>query len=266
MNEFAPIAIKAAHQAGKLLLNYALKLPSLTIREKIPGELVSEADKEAELLIISIISEQFPDHSILAEESGETTGNDYKWIIDPLDGTTNFLHGVPQWSVSIALQYKNEMIVGVVYDPNLEETFIAMKGEGTTLNGKKVYVSDRDGLQSALIGTGTPYRDQRFLDSYLNVMRKVITSGTAGVRRPGSAALDFAWLACGRYDGFWEYGLAPWDIAAGALMVQESGGIITDLSGTDKHLESGNVVAGNPHVHHQLQSLIQEFLNLELPC
>ncbi|MGV6852935.1 MAG: inositol monophosphatase family protein [bacterium] len=257
-------ACRAAREAGKLLLKYAQHLQSLIIEEKKPGELVSEADKEAEKIIIQIISSSFPDHAIVAEESGKKAGNDYCWIIDPLDGTTNFLHAVPQWSISIALAYKDEIILGVVYDPNLDELFVAQKNKGATLNDKPIHVSKRSSLHNSLIGTGTPYRDLRFVDQYLQIMKQIIHSGSAGIRRPGSAALDFAWLACGRYDGFWELALAPWDIAAGALMITEAGGKITDLNGGTEYLSSGNIIAGNPHIHPLLCHLIQPNLDDKL--
>ncbi|MCG8427414.1 MAG: inositol monophosphatase, partial [Chromatiales bacterium] len=190
-------------------------------------------------------------------------GNDYQWVIDPLDGTTNYLHGFPQFSVSIALKYRGVLEQAVVYDPLRDEMYTASKGSGATLNDRRLRVTDRKDLHGALIGTGFPFRDQRHLDTYL-AMFKTMVKDTAGIRRPGSAALDFAYVAAGRLDGFWELGLAEWDFAAGALLVKEAGGTVTDISGGDRYLETGNVVAGGIKVHSAMVQALSSHLNDEL--
>ncbi|MEW8094149.1 MAG: inositol monophosphatase family protein, partial [Candidatus Thiodiazotropha endolucinida] len=196
-------------------------------------------------------------------ESGKQGADDYIWIIDPLDGTTNFLHGFPQFAVSIALKIKGRLEVGVVYDPVSEEMYTACRGEGALLNDKKIRVSGRKGLNGALLGTGLPYRDFRFTDNYMGMLKALIKD-SAGVRRPGSAALDFAYVAAGRMDGFWELGLREWDFAAGALLVREAGGLVTDIGGGERYLETGNVIAGNIKVHNAMLKCILPHLDSKL--
>ncbi|HHI76922.1 MAG TPA: inositol monophosphatase [Gammaproteobacteria bacterium] len=248
MSPTTNIAVRAARRAGSILMRYYGRIDTLTISEKQSNDYVSEVDRNAEAAIIEVIRRAYPHHAILAEESGEHKGNDFLWIIDPLDGTTNYLHGFPQFSVSVALQHRGQLISAAVYDPLRDEMFTASRGAGALLNDRRLRVSDQKTLKGALIGTGIPFRDQRYLDEYL-AMLKAMVRDTAGIRRPGSAALDFAYVAAGRVDGFWELGLSAWDFAAGALLVQEAGGAVTDIRGGDRHLESGNVVAGNLKVH-----------------
>ncbi len=265
MNPMTHIAARAAREAGRLLLRYFNRMENIPVEEKQANDFVTEVDRASEKIIIGAIRKAYPDHAILAEESGDHAGNDYQWIIDPLDGTTNYLHGFPQFSISIALQHRGELIAAVVHDPLRDETFTAHKGGGAYLNEHRIRVSKRKDLHGALLGTGIPYRDQRFVDAYFGMMKALIRDA-AGVRRPGSAALDFAWLAAGRIDGFWELGLARWDFAAGALLVQEAGGVVSDLAGGGRHFETGNVVAGNVKIHPVMLETIRPFLSKELPA
>ncbi len=260
MRPMLNIAIRAARKAGRVLLRYYGHAESLRIDEKQRNDFVSEVDRQSEATIIQVLREKFPDHAILAEESGAQGGGDYQWIIDPLDGTTNYLHGFPQFSISIALTHKGRLEVGLVYDPLREELFTALQGRGAHLNDRRLRVTQRLALDGALLGTGFPYRDHRHLKAYLGMFEALIQD-TAGIRRPGSAALDFAYVAAGRLDGFWELGLAPWDFAAGALLVQEAGGVVTDLAGGRRHLQTGNVVAGGLKVQRALLERIRPFLS-----
>lgn len=251
MNPTTNIAIRAARKAGSIVMRYFNRIETLTVSEKQTNDYVSEVDRLAEDAIIDVIRRAYPHHAILAEESGSHAGNEYQWIIDPLDGTTNYLHELPQFSISIALQHREELISAAVYDPVRDEMFSASRGNGALLNDRRLRVSDQRSLKGALIGTGIPFRDQRFLDQYLDMLKAMITD-TAGIRRPGSAALDFAWVAAGRMDGFWELGLSAWDFAAGALIVREAGGVVSDIRGGNRHLESGNVVAGNLKIQREM--------------
>jgi myo-inositol-1(or 4)-monophosphatase len=259
------IAVRAARQAGKLLLRYYGQVDVKSVSEKGRNDFVSEVDRAAEAAIIDVIRKAYPNHAILAEESGETAGNDFQWIIDPLDGTTNYLHGFPQFAVSIALRHRGQLESAVVYDPMREEMYTADRGGGAFLNDRRLRVTQRKDLHGALLGTGIPFRDQRHLDLYLAMMKALIRD-TAGIRRPGSAALDFAYLAAGRVDGFWELGLAPWDFAAGVLLVREAGGCVTDLAGGERFFETGNVVAGGLKLHQAMLREIGPLLTDALPA
>ncbi len=257
------IAVKAARRAASIITRASTQLDLLTVNTKSPNDFVTEVDRLAEQAIIEVLTDSFPGHGILAEESGESgplggEGSEFKWIIDPLDGTTNFIHGFPQYAVSIA-QTKNGVLEhAVVYDPNNNELFTASRGSGAFLNDRRMRVSRRTRLNDSLIGTGFPYRQFDNVDAYL-AMFKELTQKTAGIRRPGAAALDLAYVACGRLDGFWEMGLAPWDMAAGALLIQEAGGLVSDLSGEAAYLATGNVVAGSPKIFGQLLPIIQSY-------
>jgi myo-inositol-1(or 4)-monophosphatase len=253
------IAVRAARQAGSILLRNFDHVDSLKVAQKSRNDFVSDVDKAAEDAIIRVIRQAYPDHAILAEESGAHDGNDFLWIIDPLDGTTNYLHGFPQFAISIALMHRGVLESAVVYDPLANELYTADKGSGAFLNERRIRASGTRGLTGALIGTGIPFRDQRYIDQYLAMMKDMVKD-TAGIRRPGSAALDFAYLAAGRIDGFWELGLSKWDFAAGALLVKEAGGIVTDLSGGENYLDTGNVVAGGIGLHSHMLKVIKPHL------
>lgn len=263
MHPLLNIAIRAARQAGNIIARAVDKLDRLTITTKSDNDFVSEIDHRAEQAIIETIHKAYPEHGILAEESGEHTGDEYLWIIDPLDGTTNFLHGFPQFAVSIAVQHKGRLEQAVVYDPMRQELFCASRGQGALLNDRRIRVSKRAGLEGALLGTGFPFKQQQLLDTYLD-MFKALFPMTAGIRRPGSAALDLAYTAAGRLDGFWEIGLKPWDMAAGTLLIQEAGGLSGDFSGGSEHMQTGNIVAGNPRIFKAILQQIRPCLNDQL--
>jgi myo-inositol-1(or 4)-monophosphatase len=259
------IAIRAARSAGRVLLRYFDRVDQLAVESKRRNDFVSEVDRSAEAAIIQELRGKFPDHAILAEESGAQGTSEFEWIIDPLDGTTNYLHGFPQFSVSIALRHRGRLEQAVVYDPLREEMFTASRGRGAQLNDRRLRVSARPGLEGALIGTGFPFRDHRHVDAYLGMFRAMLED-TAGLRRPGSAALDIAYVAAGRLDGFWELGLAPWDLAAGALLVTEAGGTVSDLAGGERYLDTGNLVAGNLKVHRAMLARLAPFRGETLPA
>ncbi|MDA0829899.1 MAG: inositol monophosphatase family protein [Burkholderiales bacterium] len=256
MNPMLGFAVKAARRAGDIINRAAENIEQLKIKHKTLNDLVSEVDHAAEVAIISSLQKVYPNHAFLAEESGRTGESDYEWIIDPLDGTTNFLHGFPVYGVSIALAYKKQLQVAVVYDPCRNDLYTAARGAGAYLNEKRIRVSKRDKLIDCLIGTGFPFKANSDIDSYTD-MFKTIALKTAGIRRPGAAALDLANVAAGRLDGFWEIGLSPWDMAAGALLIKEAGGLVGDLEGEDQFLDSGRIVAGNPKIFVQLLSALR---------
>ena len=260
MHPMLNIAVKAARRAGAIINRASQDIGTLTIKSKNFNDFVSEVDVAAERAIIDTLKDAYPSHGFLGEESGSTSHqSDFIWIIDPLDGTTNFLHSFPQYCVSIALQHKGEITQAVIYEPNRNDLYTATKGRGAFLNDKRIRVSKCDKLQEALIGTGFPFRDFKYLDDYLHMFKSMIQK-TTGIRRAGSAALDLAYVASGALDGFWEIGLSPWDIAAGGLLIQEAGGIVTDLSGQTGWLESGNILVASPKIHDDMQSLISSFL------
>jgi myo-inositol-1(or 4)-monophosphatase len=257
------IAIKAARRAGQIINRASNDLDLLKVSTKQPNDFVTEVDKAAEAVIIETLPEAYPGYGILAEESGLSEGKggdtEYRWIIDPLDGTTNFIHGLPQYAISIALAKGDVIEQAVVFDPNRNELFTASKGGGAFLNERRIRVSRRIKLGDALIGTGFPYRMFDKIDLYLAIFKE-LAEKTAGQRRPGAASLDLAYVACGRYDGFWEFGLSPWDMAAGALLISEAGGLISDLRGDANYLETGNVIAGTPKVFAPLLKVVQSHL------
>ncbi len=250
------IAVRAARSAGDLILRSVDNVGRLHIDQKGKNDYASEVDRMAEREIISIIKTAFPEHAILAEESGEHKGNEFIWVIDPLDGTTNFLHGFPQYAVSIALKRKGRLELGVVYDPLRDELFTAKRGGGAMLNNRRIRVTNQSSLKGALIGTGFPFKTDKHLDAYMGMFR-ALTTECAGIRRAGAAALDLAYVAAGRLDGFWEIGTMEWDVAAGILLITEAGGVITDFSFNDKYLESGNVITGSPKMHQLMYQLIE---------
>jgi myo-inositol-1(or 4)-monophosphatase len=257
------IAVKAARRAGGIINRASRDVEQIKVSAKRDKDFVTEVDKAAEEAIIGVLKEAYPDHAILAEESGASGDSEHVWIIDPLDGTTNFIHGFPQYAVSIAQAHKGVLQHAVVYDPNRNELFTASKGAGAYLNERRIRVSKRVKLNEVLVGTGFPFRYFEHVDAYLGIFRDMMHK-TAGVRRPGAAALDLAWVAAGRIDGFWELGLSPWDMAGGALLITEAGGLVGDLSGEQNFLETGNIVGGNPKVFSQLLQIIAPHLNAKL--
>ena len=255
MNDFKECAVEIAREAGMFLKN---KLNSEhTIDYKGEINLVTEVDKISEGMITSKIASLFPDHDILAEEFTYTTrGSDFTWIIDPLDGTTNYAHGYPFFCVSIALERLDNIIVGIVYDPMLDEMFVAEKGKGAFLNDRAIHVSNTNRVIKSLLATGFPYDIREDSHNNLNYFNEMILKAQA-IRRAGSAALDLAYVAAGRFDGFWELKLNPWDIAAGWLLVEEAGGIVTDMQGKDYYLESPSILASNGRIHKEMMDVLE---------
>ncbi len=242
------IAVRAARRAGSIINRASLDGGGLKVRSKQARDFVTQVDDAAEQAILDVVRKAYPAHGVLAEESGASAGDgEYVWIIDPLDGTTNFIHGFPQYCVSIGVQRRGAAAHAVVYDPARNELFTASKGGGAFLNDRRIRVSKCARLDEALVGTGFPFKELSRLDLYTKQLRTLM-QGSAGVRRAGSAALDFAYVACGRLDAFWEMGLSAWDMAAGALLVQEAGGLVGDLEGEQSYLESGDVCAATPKV------------------
>jgi myo-inositol-1(or 4)-monophosphatase len=260
MHPMLNTAIKAARRGATIINRASFDLDRVQVTEKQYNDYVTEVDKAAEAAIIETLTSAYPDHAILAEESGASANlhdeNENVWIIDPLDGTTNFIHGFPQYCVSIALQQRGVITQAVVYDPTRNELFTASKGAGAFLNDKRIRVTKCDKLANALIGTGFPARDLSALDEYM-AMFKAMTTKCQGLRRPGSAALDLAYVAMGRLDGFFEKGLAPWDIAAGSLLITEAGGIVGNFSGEADYLYKGDVITGTPKIFAQMLSVLQ---------
>jgi len=265
MHPLINIAVRAARKAGDLIVRNIDRGPNLDVSAKSRNDFVSEVDRAAEAEIISVIRKSYPQHGILAEESGRSSaGNDeYVWIIDPLDGTTNFLHGFPQYSVSIACEHNGRPEIAVVFDPLRSELFTATRGAGAQLEGRKIRVTRRRELEGALIGTGFPYRENsKYMKPYLGML-EVVMGAAAGVRRPGSAALDLAYVAAGRLDGFWEIGLQPWDTAAGTLLITEAGGLVGTLTGK-AYAQQGNIVAGAPKIYAALIEALAPHVPAEL--
>jgi myo-inositol-1(or 4)-monophosphatase len=252
------VMANAALKAARGLVRDFGEVEQLQVSIKGPGEFVSTADLKAERTLRSELSRARPGYGLLFEESGEVAGDGrHRWIVDPLDGTTNFLHGIPHFAISIALERDGEVIAGVVYEPTRDEMYWAEKGAGTYLNDRRLRVSARRQLAEALVGTGLPFRDRSDQPVYLGTLAAVMPA-TSGVRRFGAAALDLAYVAAGRLDGFWEFALQPWDIAAGMLLVREAGGFVTDLAGGQTMMQTGDVLAANDRLHLPLAALIKQ--------
>ena len=248
MHPMLNIAVRAARRAGSIINRAALDGGGFEVRSKRLNDFVTRVDHAAEEAIIEIVRKAYPDHAVLAEESGASTGHaEYQWVIDPLDGTTNFIHGFPQYCVSIAIRHRNALAHGVIYDPVKNELFTASKGRGAFLNDRRIRVSKCLRLGDALVGTGFPFREIGQIERYTGQLKQMMQK-TAGVRRAGAAALDLAYVACGRLDAFWELGLSAWDMAAGALMILEAGGLVGDLRGEDGYLESGEIACATPKI------------------
>lgn len=252
MHPILTIAVRAARRAGSIINRASLDGGSLNVRSKQVNDFVTQVDQAAEEAIIEIVRKAYPDHGFLAEESGATAADsEYLWVIDPLDGTTNFIHGFPQYCVSIGVRHRGVMAHATVYDPVKNELFTASKGAGAYVNDRRIRVSKCLRLRDALVGTGFPFKELSRLDIYSRQLRKLMEN-SAGVRRAGAAALDLAYVACGRLDAFWELGLSPWDMAAGALLIQEAGGLVGDLRGDQGWFESGDICAATPKVFSEL--------------
>jgi myo-inositol-1(or 4)-monophosphatase len=258
------IAIKAARGAGAIINRASLDIDRLQVNTKAPNDFVTEVDHAAEASIIDTLLAAYPGHGILAEESGSARGakdSDYVWIIDPLDGTTNFIHGLPTYAVSIALSFRHQIQQAVVYDPARNDLFFASKGRGAFLNDKRLRVSKRTRMAEALIGTGFPFRKGDDVDRYVRLFTTVMKS-CAGIRRPGAAALDLCYVAAGWYDGFFETGLSPWDVAAGSLLVTEAGGLVGNFTGEADFLHRREVVAGSPKIYGQMVQMLAPFTSV----
>jgi len=254
-NALVNIGIQAARAAGNIIVRSLDKLDKIEVTQKKPNDFVTEIDKAAEKEIIAIIHKAHPDHAILGEESGESGDNDYVWIIDPIDGTRNFIHGFPHFAVSIAVSYRGKIEHGITYDPIRQELFTASRGKGAMLNDRRIRVAKHKTLDECLLGTGTPSRHSAaVIESYMKSLQALLPL-SGDIRRAGSATLDLAYVAAGRLDGFWEMGLHIWDVAAGALLIKEAGGIVCDFNGAEDYLKSGNIVAGNPKI---LKALMQQ--------
>lgn len=259
MQPILNIAVRAARKAGTVITRAIDQIDTLTITQKGRHDFVSEVDRRAEDEIIRTIRKAYPSHGILAEESGELKGDDMVWIVDPLDGTTNFLHGFPQFAVSIGIRNRNRLEHGLIYDPLRDELFTASIGEGAQLNGRRLRVSKTSSLDNSLLGTGFPFREASQMDEYLAIFRNLMPD-CSGIRRAGAASLDLAYVAAGRLDGFWEFGLKPWDMAAGAVIIQEAGGLVGDARGANNFMQSGDMIAGNPKIFAALLQRIEESL------
>jgi len=255
------VAVKAARAAGAIINRAALDVEAVRISQKQVNDFVTEVDQNSERVIIETLITAYPDHGILAEESGSTHGNpnaDHIWIIDPLDGTTNFIHGFPYYCVSIALQVQGRLEQAVIYDPTRNDLFTATKGRGAFMNDRRIRVSKRTRLEECLLSTGFPFRPEDDFNKYLSLMGDVMQR-TTGLRRPGAAALDLAYVAAGFSDGFFELGLKPWDMAAGALLITEAGGLISNFTGEGAYLEHQECLAASPRIYAQLVPITQKY-------
>ncbi len=259
------IALRAARKAGDKIMRATDRLDLLQIEAKGLNDFVSDMDRKSEQEIIYHIHKAYPDHHILAEESGASDhaeASDYQWLIDPIDGTTNFVRGIPHFAISIACKYKGKLEHAVVFDPVRQEEFTASRGQGAQLNGKRIRVSNRQTLESAVLGTGIPFlsRQHEHLPAYVQSLQ-TLAANSAGIRRMGAASLDLAYVAAGRFEAFWEIGLSEWDIAAGALLIQEAGGLVSDFNGGQDFLSTGNIVCGNPKCFKAVLQTVQPLLS-----
>lgn len=262
MHPYLNIAVKAARRAGTLITRHIDQIDTLKVFEKGLNDWVTAVDKAVEEDIIETIRKAYPNHAILGEETGSHPGQEYEWIIDPLDGTLNYVHGFPQFAVSIGIRFKDQIEHAVIYDPLSHDLYTATRGRGAQLNDKRIRVSTRNDLAGSLIGSAFPYRNLKMpIDEYLKITKALFTHN-ADVRQTGSAALNLAYIAAGRLDGFWETGLKPWDMAAGSLLIREAGGYISDFKNENGFSQSGNIVAGNRKVQVALLKLLQEQANL----
>lgn len=264
MHPMLTIALRAARAAGDLVARASERIDLLNVEEKSQNDFVTNVDREAEQEIIRALRRAYPDHAFLGEEGGSQAGkndSDVEWIIDPIDGTTNFARGIPHFAISIACRQNGRLEHAVVYDPIRREEFCASRGRGASLNGRRIRVSPRAHLRDALLGTGIPFagRNDEHLPAYVRSLEK-LAEQSAGIRRAGAASLDLAYVAAGRLDAFWEIGLSPWDLAAGTLLVIEAGGLVSDFQGGNRHMETGNIVAGNPKCFKAVLQTVQPLL------
>lgn len=259
MHPMVNIAVRAARGAGSVIARNAQRLDRVQVERKGQNDFVSEVDRLAEQEVFNTLKRAYPDHAVIGEESGGEADRDYVWVVDPLDGTTNFLHGFPHYAVSIALLHKGQVEVGVIYDPMRDELFTAKRGGGATLDGRRIRMAPKRGLAETVIGTGFPFKQRDHLPAYMGMFQDVLERA-GDIRRTGSAALDLAWVACNRLDGFWEIGLNQWDMAAGTLLVREAGGMVGDLQGGERHLEHGDVAAGSPKLFRELLQTVHPHL------
>ena len=255
MHPMLHTAVRSVREGGRVILMYFDQLDRLEYSSKGRNDYVSQADVEAERAVLDVLTRAYPDHGNIAEERGEREGSEYTWVIDPLDGTTNFLHGFPMFAVSVAVKRAGVLEHGVVYDPLHDEMFTASRGEGAQLNGKRIRVSTTRKLAPSLLGTGFPFRDLGIIEPWMRSFQSLLPK-TSGIRRAGAAALDLAYVAAGRLDGFWEFGLKPWDMAAGALLIREAGGLVSDVSGGQDFLESGNLVSAHPLIFAEFRKIV----------
>lgn len=258
MHPMLNIAVRAARAAGNVITRNMDRVDTLKIDRKQRNDLVSEVDKQAEYEVLRVLNKAYPDHAIVGEEGGlhGDKNAEYTWIVDPLDGTTNFLHGFPHFNVSIALRHNGRTSQGVVYNPVSQELFTATRGDGAWLNNKRIRVSKTHAIGDALLGNGFPYRDGDDVDKHINAVRE-LTTRCRGIRRPGACALDMAFVAAGRLDGYWISGFSEWDVAAGALLVREAGGLVNDFNGGSDFVESRTLICGNPKIAHTMIETIK---------
>lgn len=260
MRDYLIVAMEAAQSAGKIIKDRIGTISSEEITQKSVSDYVTEVDLYSEKTIINHIKKHFPTHQIMAEESSNNYKTaEYLWIIDPLDGTTNFIHGFPVVAISIALMYKGELVLGVIHDPARNETFYSELGSGAFLNGKKIRVSTLSLPEMSLIATGFPFRNKQYIPDYIKIFQSLLYS-VSDLRRAGAAAIDLAYVACGRVDGFFEFALSAWDIAAGVILIKEAGGIVSDFEGGEEYLKTGHIIAGNSVIHSFLVNKIKEVL------
>lgn len=264
MQPMIRVASAAARKASEVIAHAFRDIDLIKVEKKAPTDFVTAVDRAVERILIDEIKERFPDHKFLGEESG-VSGNpdaEVEWIIDPLDGTTNFVRGIPQFAISIGCKVKGRLEHGLILDPIRDDEFSASRGQGARLNGKRIRVSDTKSLEGSLLATGIPFGDATLphVDAYLSCTKELLEKNTAGIRRLGAASLDLAYLAAGRFDGFYEIDLKPWDIAAGVLIVREAGGLVSDLSGGDNYMESGNILCGNPRVFKEMLPIVRRNL------
>ncbi len=264
MQPMLRVASAAARKASDIIIRSFRDVDLIKVEKKTPTDFVTAVDRAVEQVLVNELKQRFPDHRFICEESGEfgNAESDVEWIIDPLDGTTNFIRGIPQFAISIGCRVKGRLEHGLVLDPIRDDEFTASRGQGAQLNGRKLRVSDRKSLEGALLSTGIPFggATTEHTQAYLDCTRDLLANHTSGIRRFGSAALDLCWLAAGRYDGFYEMGLKPWDMAAGVLLVREAGGLVCDLNGGDKYMDTGNIMCATPKVFKEMLPIVRKNL------